>query len=111
MTSQTRRTPYTRIHRPRASRLDRVNISIASALKAMRSGAALHLDHTPKGPPWQLSNGPRLTADVARVVVANPDVVAVDHALFRNTKAQTWRFAWIDESESEDALKQHRRNR
>jgi hypothetical protein len=92
--TSTRRTPST--PKPRVARLNRVSTSAAVALRAMRKGAALHLNYTPKGPLWQLSNGLRLTPEAAHAVIADQNVVAVDYALFRDAEAQTWRFAWVE---------------
>jgi hypothetical protein len=79
-------------------RLDAVNLNIAAALRAMRSGAALHFEYTRNGPRWLLSNGMKLTPEVARAIVSAPNVVVVDHALFKDTTAQTWRYAWTEAS-------------
>jgi hypothetical protein len=71
-------------------------MTIDRSLRAMKKGAALHYQHTSTGPRWSLSNGLRLSAEVARGVIADPNVVAVDLALFRDSTAQTWRYAWTE---------------
>jgi hypothetical protein len=75
-------------------RLDAVNQRIDGALRAMRNGAALHFQPGRSGGRWQLSNGRRLTDEAARLIVCNPHIVNVDHALFRGSPAQTYRYAW-----------------
>ena len=45
-----------------------------------------------RGPTWQLSpSGMRVADDVAKVVIADPDVVAAGDGLFAEGPAQTWR--------------------
>jgi len=85
-----------RTPRPQTRRLDRVNVTLAGALKQMRKGAALHYQLTKSGPLWQLSNGTKLTPEIARSITADPNVVAVNHALFRGSPPQTWVFAWTE---------------
>ena len=57
----------------------------------MRRGAALHLSYTPAREWWGLSNGLAVPPDVAAILIARPDVVAVGDTLFSNTRSQTWR--------------------
>jgi hypothetical protein len=78
-------------------RLDRVNLGVAGALKAMqRDGCALHCELGESGTYWWLSNGWRVRSNIARVVILNPSVVGVDTALFAGTPAQTYRFIGND---------------
>ena len=81
-----------------ARRLDRLNRQIHEALHAMRNGASLRLQYSRGGPDRHLTNGTSLRAEVARAVVTNPHVVPVDHALFKDLAAQTWR--WVDHPSS-----------
>jgi hypothetical protein len=50
-----------------------------------------HLEHSSAGRRWRLSGGMRVADDVARLIVANGDVVGASDALFQNTPSQTWR--------------------
>jgi hypothetical protein len=79
--------------RNQAKRLDRRITRAASVLAAMKRGEALHLEHRWHGAFWWLSGGRRLTDDVARTVIADPNVVSVDTALFDGMRPQTWRYA------------------
>jgi hypothetical protein len=58
----------------------------------MRSGAALHLTHRPGGGQWTLSTGETISDAVARVLLANPNIVGVGDALFAGELGQTWRW-------------------
>ena len=77
-----------RMHR----RLDRRQFRAAAVLAAMRDGRSLHRMYTRHGPAWALSNGTPVNDNVARLVIANPDVVGVGDGLFANS-SQTFRYA------------------
>jgi hypothetical protein len=65
-------------------------------LKAMRRGAALHLQYSCNGPRWTLSSGCHVDDDVAKLVTASSSVVAVGDALaFEGAASQTWRW-WTE---------------
>jgi hypothetical protein len=73
-------------------RLDRQRQSADRVIAAMRDrGLALHLSHEKSGDLWWLSDGTRVAAEVAKLVVAHPNIVSVG-ALFRNAPGQTYRF-------------------
>jgi len=73
-------------------RLDRRLIGANRAAAIMRSGAALHLTHRPGGAQWTLSTGEAVSDAVARVLIANPNIVGVGDALFAGELSQTWRW-------------------
>ena len=61
-------------------------------LRAMRGGAALHLEYTPAGSRWTLTNGQHVADDVARFVIGSSSVIDVGDALFADVAGQTWRW-------------------
>jgi hypothetical protein len=74
-------------------RLDRRNAGVATVLKAMRDGQALHVEYFPTGPKWRMSAGRYVKDEVARVVINNEQVVGVGDTLFADGTPQTWLFA------------------
>jgi hypothetical protein len=70
------------------TRLERAEL----VLTEMKAGCALHLQHTPAGFAWVLSNGRQVSDATARLVVASASVVDCGDALFAGTAAQTWRW-------------------
>jgi hypothetical protein len=78
--------------RSKNRRLDRRLSGINHAAAVMRSGAALHLAHRPGGAQWTLSTGEAVSDAVARMLIANPNVVGVGDALFAGELSQTWRW-------------------
>jgi hypothetical protein len=65
-----------------------------AVLARMFEGASLHLVFDRRlGPTWQLSpSGKVVPAEVAKTVIANPDVASANDGLFGNEEgpAQTW---------------------
>jgi hypothetical protein len=82
--------------RRRAQLQDRISAKAADVVAAMHDGEALHLHHDPRqGAVWWLSrSGKRVPADIAQLVIANPNVVGVGDALpfGGDVPAQTFRF-------------------
>jgi hypothetical protein len=89
-----RHLPHSR--RGRARRLDSINQQIEHALRSMKRGAALHFQPGVAGGRWKLSNGVRLSDQVAAAIVRDRNIVAVDLALFAGELAQTYRYAWTE---------------
>ena len=79
--------------RTQARKLDRINAGTAKTIDAMRRGASLHLEFTPTGPRWMLSNGIRVDREIAERVTRSSAIVGVGDALFEGIAAQTWRYA------------------
>jgi hypothetical protein len=52
----------------------------------------LHLAYRSGGAQWTLSNGEAVSDAVARVLIANPNIVGVGDALFAGELGQTWRW-------------------
>jgi hypothetical protein len=73
--------------RRRRQRLNRLSRKVIDALAA---GATLHLTYTETGPRWRLSTGRAVSADVARLVIANTFVTGNGDALFPDTYPQTF---------------------
>jgi hypothetical protein len=105
-TRRTNREPRHEIHHlPRRRRADRrpttadgpssrgQRAGISKTLTMLQRGQALHLqfDHR-RGHVWHLSDGTRIDAEIAQLLVARPDVVPVGDALFRNAPSQTYRY-------------------
>ena len=58
-----------------------------------RDGASLHLSYERGRALWRLSTGQFVRPDVAAVLTASPNVIAVGDFLFPNVVAsQTWRY-------------------
>ena len=74
--------------RPKNRRVDRRLAEINDAGAAMRAGAALHFTYQPT-PHWVLSTGVPVTDETARLIIATPNVVSVDVALFDGVPSQT----------------------
>jgi len=75
--------------RRRCQRLNRLSRKVVDALAA---GATLHVMHTETGPRWRLSPGRTISADVAKLVIANASVIGDGDALLPDAHAQTFRF-------------------
>jgi hypothetical protein len=75
--------------RRRRKRLNRLSRKVVGALAA---GATLHFMHTESGPRWRLFPGRAISADVARLVIANASVTGDGDALFPDANPQTFRF-------------------
>jgi hypothetical protein len=78
--------------RAKNRRLDRRLVGANRAAAAMRAGAALHLAYRSGGAQWTLSTGEAVSDAVARVLIANPNIVGVGDALFAGELSQTWRW-------------------
>jgi len=72
-------------------KLDRRRGDAAHVISAMSRGASLHLTFTRRGSDFMLSNGIRVTPEVALLVVNDVRVVSVNDGLFPTTP-QTWRY-------------------
>jgi hypothetical protein len=82
----------TQLHK-RSRRIDRLNAAVATVLAAMRDGGqALHCEFGQSGQSWRMSNGRFVRSEVARLVIASPDVAGVGGSLFADTLAQTFRY-------------------
>jgi hypothetical protein len=78
--------------RTKNRRLDRRLAEINGVAAAMRAGAVLHFTYRPTAQ-WVLSTGAAVTDAVARVLIANPNIIGVGDALFDGTPSQTYRWA------------------
>jgi|RhiMetStandDraft_8_1073273.scaffolds.fasta_scaffold47261_1 hypothetical protein len=81
----------TQLHK-HSRRVDRLNAAVTTVLAAMRAGQALHCEFGQSGPRWRMSNGRFVRSEVARLVIASPDVAGVGDSLFADTLAQTFRY-------------------
>jgi hypothetical protein len=79
--------------RRRHQRINRLSRQVIDALAA---GATLRFMHTESGPRWRLSPGRAVSADVAKLVIANASVIGDGDALLLDTHPQTFR--WVRES-------------
>jgi hypothetical protein len=83
---------YPQQHRTRGRKLDRLNVRIDRARRAMRQGAVLHLQFTPTAT-WRLSNGLRLDEETARILISDPQIEPRDRSLFPTiTHPQTFQY-------------------
>jgi hypothetical protein len=68
------------------------NRMATDVLAAMRRGASLHVEFRETGPRWSFSDGRRVNHHVAKIVIANPEIVGDNDALFPGiTTSQTYR--------------------
>jgi hypothetical protein len=58
----------------------------------MQCGQSLNLSFERGMRRWLLSDGSSVTDAVAKIVTADPRVVGVGDALFKNMPGQTWRY-------------------
>jgi hypothetical protein len=72
--------------------LDRRCLSADRVMAAMRKGQALHCSFERGGPVWWLSDGARVSPEVAKLVVDHVQTISVGDGLFRGGTAQTYRF-------------------
>ena len=77
--------------RAKHRQLDRRRRGAARVITEMSRGASLHLAFTRHGSDFTLSNGTRVTPEVALLVVNDVRVVSVNDGLFPATP-QTWRY-------------------
>jgi len=94
--SRRARRPTANAYRRRMNRLDALNVAVAKVRDAMRRGASLHCIYRDGLPIWLLSSGSRVNGEVARILAADPNIVAVDLPLFAGSPPQTLR--WCDQS-------------
>jgi hypothetical protein len=98
MSMRRARWPRSSIHTPRSlarsnRRLDHRLRSAEHVLQAMAAGQSLHLSFSRRDSGWRLHpSGERVATDAAKVIIRNPQVVAVNDGLFPETP-QTWR--WV----------------
>jgi hypothetical protein len=71
----------------------RLNRQKREVIDALQRGETLHCMHSESGPRWRLSAGRAVSADVARLVIANTSVNGDGDALFPGACPQTFR--WI----------------
>jgi hypothetical protein len=60
----------------------RINRQANAALTSMRCGRSLHLEFRETGPRWSLSDGQSVNRQAAKIVTANPAVIAENDSLF-----------------------------
>jgi hypothetical protein len=78
--------------RGRASKAEKLEVSLNQALSAMRKGQALHLTHEWYGEVWWLTDGRRLKPEVAKALIDSKRIADVgDSLLPADAPAQTWR--------------------
>ena len=93
--------PTANEHQRRMRKLDRLNRTVAHVLRHMQDNdTALRLEFIFNEPAWLLSDGSRVLDEVARVVVRDRHVVAVDRGLFRDGHGQAWRYQPPENRES-----------
>jgi hypothetical protein len=61
----------------------------------MMRGASLHLHYERGRPLWRLSTGSFVADEIAKLVIAQPDIISAGDALFNGFPAQTWRWSEI----------------
>jgi hypothetical protein len=76
----------------RHRRLDRRVNSANFVISCMRAGATLHLTFGRNGPVWSLSDGRKISDEVARLVTTDHRVIGVGDALFQGMTAQSFRY-------------------
>jgi hypothetical protein len=80
----------------RHRRLNRRVQSATFVISCMRAGATLHLTFRNGGrksqPEWMLSDGQRISSEVARLVINDHRVVSVGDSLFQGMTGQTYRY-------------------
>jgi len=64
---------------------------VQSVLQALRQGQVLHRSHSHNGGVWFLTNGRRVTDEVAQLVITDVRVIGCDDRLFVNTQ-QTFKY-------------------
>src|SRR5262245_59391850 len=84
-----------------ARHLDRRNAKVERVLVDMAHGESLHLHFESRrgrrrGPLWTLSDGQLVDPEIAKLVIAHPDVTPVGDTLFVGALLQTYRYAGKD---------------
>jgi len=76
-------------------RQDRRRAGATKTLTTMKRGASLHLHYSAGRSLWRLSNGEFIPDEVARMIIARPEIIGCDDGLpFPNAQShQTWRFS------------------
>src|SRR5262249_33662688 len=82
-----------------ARRLDRRNAEVERVVTDMAHGESLHLHfegqrgrRRGRGPVWFLSGGLLIDPEIAKLVIAHPDVAPVGDSLFAGALSQTYRY-------------------
>jgi hypothetical protein len=78
-------------HDPIRAKNARLNLGASAVLNLMRFGQSLSVEFRDTGPCWRLSGGSKVSDEVARRVIINPEVIGGGDSLFPNTTPQTWR--------------------
>jgi hypothetical protein len=78
---------------PERRRQLQLNRDSRKVLDTLQRGETLHFMHSESGPRWRLSTGRSVSADVARLVIANMSVTGDGDALFPDACPQTFR--WV----------------
>jgi hypothetical protein len=83
-----------------ARHLDRRNAKVERVLVDMAHGESLHLHFDcwrgRRRSLWTLSDGQPVDLEIAKLVIAHPDVAAVGDTLFAGGLSQTYRYAGKD---------------
>jgi hypothetical protein len=79
-------------------RRKRINRGVDAVLADMRRGQNLRLEFNRIGPRWFLSDGRRINAEVARVVIGRSTIVGAGDSLFPDAAPQTWRSTEVTET-------------
>jgi hypothetical protein len=80
------------IHGPDSARARHLRLKAARVVTAMSRGVSLYLTHTGRGACYALSNGTRIPAEVAQVVINHACVRSADDGLFKVTP-QVWKYS------------------
>jgi hypothetical protein len=86
---------FTTIRRARA-RASRCRNGAARIITKMQHGATLHLCFMRGEATWSLSDGTRVTGDIAKIVTSNFNVVGVGDCLFPRAADVSQTFRWSD---------------
>jgi hypothetical protein len=80
-------------------RLDRLNVEVERVVNDLAHGNFLHLRFDRRhGALWTLTgNGRRVEPEIAKLVIARPDVIAAGDALFPGCTSQIYRHADADD--------------
>jgi hypothetical protein len=79
------------IHGPDSLQARNLRLKAARVITAMSRGAFLYLTHTKRGAQYTLSNGTRITSEIAELVVRDVCVHGVGDGLFQTTH-QAWKY-------------------
>jgi hypothetical protein len=79
------------IHGPDSLQARNVRLRVAHTITAMSRGAFLYLTHTKRGAQYMLSDGTRITSEIAELVIRDVRVHGVGDGLFQTTH-QAWKY-------------------